>query len=338
MERGDYFSALLRGWWLIVILGLVGLAVGLVSPRHSVTTSYVSTSAVGSPPSSGPGNSGSGGGGLSADQIMYYADTDGVLQAASQKSGLDWPVYLVRDRLQLIGPPSVNGNSNGPSSGQDGVIDVQVTAPTLAASLALNDAFDQALGDSVNADINQGLLQAETQTEQKLADVMRQIASNQLPFGLTTQALDVQINDLQDYLASLVVSEPSSGYSIVEAAVLQQTKTVTTGAAANSRALRATGGLLIGLALGALAAIGLWLLDRRLKTAKRAQTAFGYPVVAEIPSATSDATEPYRMLWLSVFREPLPPPPLDGTERLYEGESPVLDDGVGVGSGRAEIT
>ena len=82
----------------------------------------------------------------------------------------------------------------------------------------------------------------------------------------------------------------------------------------------------------------MWLLDRRLKTAKRAQVAFGYPVVAEIPSESSDATEPYRMLWLSVFREPLPPAPVDGTERWYDGESPLLDAGVGGGSGQVEIT
>ena len=336
MERADYFSALLRGWWLIAILGLVGLALGLISPRHQVVTSYVSTSGVGSLPSASP-TSASGGGGMSADQIMYYGDTDSVLAGASQLSGLNWPTYLVRSRLALIGPPSVAGN-NGPSSGQEGVIDVQVTAPTLASSLALNDAFDQELGDQVNAGVNQGLLSSEAETEGKLATVMSEIASNKLPFGLTPQALDVQIGALQNYLASLVVSQPSSGYMIVEKAVLQETRTVTTGAAANSRVLRAVGGLLIGFALGALAAVGLWLLDRRLKTVKRAQTAFGYPVVAEIPSAATDATEPYRMLWLSVFREPLPAPPIDGTERLYDGESPLLDVGIGVGSGQTEIT
>ena len=32
MERSDYLRALVRGWWLIVIFGLVGLAVGLMLP------------------------------------------------------------------------------------------------------------------------------------------------------------------------------------------------------------------------------------------------------------------------------------------------------------------
>jgi hypothetical protein len=87
--------------------------------------------------------------------------------------------------------------------------------------------------------------------------------------------------------------------------------------------------------LGALAALGLWLLDKRLKTAKRAQAAFAYPIVAEIPSDSSDATEPYRMLWLSVFREPLPLPPAEQNQRLYEGEDPVLEAGVGGRPGQA---
>ena len=93
-------------------------------------------------------------------------------------------------------------------------------------------------------------------------------------------------------------------------------------------------GLGIGLIVGALAALALWLLDKRLQTAKRAQAAFGYPVVAEIPFLSSESTEPYRMLWLSVFREPLPRPPSEQNERWYEGEDPVLDAGIGSPSGQ----
>ena len=63
--------------------------------------------------------------------------------------------------------------------------------------------------------------------------------------------------------------------------------------------------------------------------------ALGYPVVAEIPYEASESSETYRMLWLSVFREPLPLPPVDQSERLYGGEDPVLDHGVGSRSGQA---
>lgn len=333
MERGDYWSALVRGWWLIVTLGLVGLALGLVSPRHQVESSYVSTSNVGSPP---PATTTGADG--AAEQIMFYGSSDSVYAAAAKGAGLDWPTWEVRSRLQLLGPPAANGSATGPTSGQPGVIEVKVTAPTLHDSLDLNNAYDQALGDQLTANAQSGLLSSENQTEQKLASIMKEIASNQFPPGITPQALDIQVTALQNALATLVISSPGSNYSILHTAVLQDSIKVTTGAAVNSRALRAAAGLLIGLILGAIAAIALWLLDRRLKTAKRAQIAFGYPVVAEIPSSSSDATEPYRMLWLSVFREPLPPPPLDGSERWYDGENPLLDAGVGSASGQAEIT
>ena len=35
------------------------------------------------------------------------------------------------------------------------------------------------------------------------------------------------------------------------------------------------------------------------------------------------------MLWLSVFREPLPLPRGEQSDRLYDGEDPVLDRGIG---------
>jgi hypothetical protein len=134
-----------------------------------------------------------------------------------------------------------------------------------------------------------------------------------------------------------VIQQPGSGLQTVQAPSAASTTAVITGTptVVDNRTLRAAVGLVIGLVLGALAAVALWLLDRRLKTARRAQTALGYPVVAEIPFEASDSTESYRMLWLSVFREPLPLPPAQEGDRLYEGEDPVLDHGVGSRSGLA---
>jgi hypothetical protein len=296
----------------------------LVSPRQPVQTQFVSTSSVGSPPTDGSSSSL-----VSPDQILYYGGTDAVLAAASKGAGLDWPAWVVRDRISLLGPPSADGSSTGATSGQAGVIDVQVQGPTAANSLALNSAFDQALGDEVNSVAQSSLAGTETQTEQKLASIEDEIVSNRYPPGVTTGALQIQESALENYLASLVVTQPNTGYSILHTPVLQEVNKVTSGAILNSRPLRAAVGLLLGLVLGALLALALWLLDRRLKTAKRAQHAFGYPVVAEIPADTSDSTEPYRMLWLSVFREPLPLPPSDEQQWLYEGEDPVLENGAG---------
>lgn len=100
----------------------------------------------------------------------------------------------------------------------------------------------------------------------------------------------------------------------------------------DSRPVRAGAGLLIGLVLGILVALARGLLDKRVTSARRAQGAIGYPVVAEIPSETSDSSnEAYRMLWLSVFREPLPDP-TDQSEQWLDGGELMSDSGPWRGS------
>ena len=339
MDRSDYWSALVRGWWLIAIFGLVGLAAGFLLPRPQPHPGsyFVSTSSVGSPP---PATSTGSSPLISPDQILYYGGTDAVIAAAGKNAGLKWPTWLVRNQITLIGPPSGNGTDSGPTSGQPGVVEVKVGAQSAADSIALNNAFDNALSDQVNSVAKASLAAAEARTEAKLASIYAQMLTNNLPPGVTTQALDIQISALQNQLAGLVISEPDTGFEILHTPVVQELNKVTTGASSivNTRKVRVAAGLLIGLVIGALLALAMWLLDRRLKTAKRAQLAFGYPVVAEIPSASSDATEPYRMLWLSVFREPLPLPPEEENERWYNGEDPVLDRGGGNRSDYMETT
>ena len=182
-----------------------------------------------------------------------------------------------------------------------------------------------------------GLQAEETQTEATLATVLTDIADNNFAPGLTAQALEVQVTALQNYLASLVVTQPNTGFQVVQAPSAAGVTAIVTGTptVVDNRTVRAAAGLVIGLVIGILAAIVMWLLDRRLKTAKRAQTALGYPVVAEIPYESSDSTEAYRMLWLTVFREPLPLPPADESERWYGGEDPVLDHEIDSRSVRA---
>jgi hypothetical protein len=338
MERNDYLSALVRGWWLIAIFGLVGLAVGLLLPRPNLVheTHWVSGSAFGSAPPA-PANTGSQfGGGISPDQILYYANSDAVMQSTSQLAHLNEPPWEVRSQISLIGPPEQTGpSSSAPSSGQAGVIDVQTVGSTSAAALNLNNAFDQAVTLELTDLASQGLKSNEQQTQQTLLTIENEIATKNYPLGLNDQALQVQVNALQQHLAGLVVQQPYTGFQLLQNPSASTVSRITPSSATNSRPVRAAAGLAIGLVIGALAALARWFLDRRLKTARRAQVAFGYPVVGEIPPHSSDSTEPYRLLWLSVFREPLPLPPSDHRERFYEGEDPVLESGVGSGSGQA---
>ena len=340
MELSDYWAALVRGWWLVVIFGAVGLAVPLLlapPPKGHIETHYQTTSIIGTPPVAPNGGADLLGGGITIGQIQYYASTDNVMNETSRLSGVNEPPAELRGQITVVAP-SEAGNSGGGSAGsQNGVVNVATTGATASAALGLNEAFVEAMQDYTNNTAKSSLLGTEQQTEQTLATVMSEIATNSFAPGLTPQALEVQVSALQSYLASLVVEQPGSGLQVVQAPGASSTTAVITGTptVVQNRTLRAVAGLVIGLVLGALAALALWLLDRRLKTAKRAQAALGYPVVAEIPFEASDSTEPYRMLWLSVFREPLPLPSVQESDRLYDGEDPVLDDGVGSRSAQA---
>jgi hypothetical protein len=337
MELSDYWSALVRGWWLIVIFGLVGLAVPLLlapPPKGHIETHYQTTSVIGSPPASKNGSSLLGGG-ITIAQMLYYAGTDAVMSETSKLAGLNEPAATLRQQISVVNPAAATGSGSS-NNDQNGVVNVTTTGPTPEASLALNQAFVQAMNDTTNTATQNALLSQEQQTEATLSRVLADIASNNFLPGLNAQALGVQVTALQNYLASLVVEQPGSGLQVQQAPTAASTAAVVTGTptVVQNKTVRAAGGLLIGMVLGALIAVLLWVLDRRLKTAKRAQTALGFPVVAEIPFEAGESSETYRMLWLSVFREPLPLPPVDESERWY-GDDALLDQGVGSASGQA---
>jgi hypothetical protein len=338
MELRDYWDAIVRGWWLPVIFGLIGLAAGFLvasPPKGHIETHYQSTAVIGSPPAADNGPSLLGGG-LTIGQILYYGGSDGVAAETQKLSGLNETLPQIRGQVSLVAPAQA-GNSGGDLNNQNGVVNVTATGATAASALALDNAFVQAMNTYTFNQASSALLGSEKQTEATLYTVLTDIADNNFAPGLTAQALDVQVTALQNFLASLVIQQPGSGLQVVQAPSSASTVAVVTGTPTviQNKTVRAVAGLVIGLVLGLLAAIGLWLLDKRLKTTKRAQLALGYPVVAEIPYESSDSTEAYRMLWLSVFREPLPLPPVERSVGLYDGEDPVLEHGVGSRPGQA---
>jgi len=338
MELSDYWGALVRGWWLIVIFAVGGLVVGLALPSLGTTSPprWVSTSSIGSPPTAtGPANAGGNAlaGNITTDQLLYYGTTDKVLQDVLHATGYPMSIQAVRESIELIGPAEAGAPANAPASGTNGVIDVRVSAPTAAMSIGINTAFCLAMEIEVANQVQTAHNDAISNTEATLARVLLEGYTNKLPFGVTRSAIQIQINTLENYLAGLVVQTPSTTFQVTQAPEATNVTKITSTSTLSKRPVRAAAGLGIGVVLGLLAAVALWMLDKRLKTAKRAQAAFAYPVVAEIPADSSDATEPYRLLWLSVFREPLPLPPVEQNRQLYQGEDPVLEAGVGSGPG-----
>ena len=91
MEPVDFGGALLRRWWLLLVLGLAGLSAGLGLPvshsGHSSPLSWSTTAVVGASPPRVAGVRGALAGGVTTNQISFYARTDEVMLAAAKQAG-----------------------------------------------------------------------------------------------------------------------------------------------------------------------------------------------------------------------------------------------------------
>jgi Mrp family chromosome partitioning ATPase len=124
-------------------------------------------------------------------------------------------------------------------------------------------------------------------------------------------------------------SDTTSGFTIlVPATGAARTAGAGKHSLGTSRKVRGLGGLVVGAAIGAGLVLLRELLDKRLRTAARAEANFGFPVIVEIPMASlagrpvvpglipvvdvirdpdSAGAEAYRMLRMSVMFESLAP-------------------------------
>ena len=91
MEPVDFGGALLRRWWLLLALGLVGLVAGLAAPvsHHSDIRALCpgAQQRSSAPPLPGGGANGALAGGVTTSQISFYARTDQVVLAAAKQAG-----------------------------------------------------------------------------------------------------------------------------------------------------------------------------------------------------------------------------------------------------------
>ena len=179
MEPVDFGGALLRRWWLLLVLGLVGLLVGLALPvshsGHSSPLSWSTTAIVGASPPGGPGASGALAGGVTTNQISFYARTDQVVLAAAKQAGRTGSLTELEREI------TVTAGSAKPSAaaGDDavGTIKLSGTGATPEQSAAFTNAFADQLGTYMSnlvAQRNQGQLAA---AKQKVTDLESEIAA-----------------------------------------------------------------------------------------------------------------------------------------------------------------
>ena len=173
MEPVDFGGALLRRWWLLLVLGLVGLLVGLALPvshsGHSSPLTWSTTAIVGASPPGGSGVSGALAGGVTTNQISFYARTDQVVLAAAKQAGRTGSLTEL-EREITVTPAS-------PKDAAVGTIKLTGTGATPDQSAAFTNAFSDQLGaymSNLVAQRNQGQLAA---AKQKVTDLESEIAA-----------------------------------------------------------------------------------------------------------------------------------------------------------------
>ena len=86
MEWSDYRQALARGWWLILLLGIAGLAIGVLLPSSVVKPLWSTTTSIGAPPGVDGGNSSPLPPGVTTEQIEFFAHRLNNSSARSSRS------------------------------------------------------------------------------------------------------------------------------------------------------------------------------------------------------------------------------------------------------------
>jgi Mrp family chromosome partitioning ATPase len=335
MEPIDFGGALLRRWWLLLVLGLVGAMVGLLLPaghaKHAAPSSWSSTAVVGASPAGGPGNLVVQSGDVSTDQIVFYARNVAVVTAAAKAIGRSGSISQLERAITVTGPTR--------KTGQLGEVRISATGPTSEGSAAFANAFANQLGTYMNGLVNQHNQYLLALVRQKVAGLETQISA----LGKTKggNSLQNQLNVALAQEQTLAATAPTTGYLILQPAQASSAAKVAggSGGLGSSRLVRGIAGLVGGLIVAAGIVLAIELLDKRLRGAARAEETFGFPVIAEIPmpskengdgvvsvfngssSSSSPMAEAYRMLKMSVLFGALVAPTR-------------YDSGVGNGRGR----
>ena len=332
MEPVDLGGALLRRWWLLLVLGLVGLLVGLAlpvsHPGHSSPLSWSTSAIVGASPPGGPGTSGALAGGVTSNQISFYARTDQVVLAAAKQAGRSGSLAELEREITVssdaAGGAAGAAGAAGNAKNSVGTLKLTGTGATPEQSAAFTNAFADQLGTYMSNLVgqrNQGQLAA---AKQKVTDLESEIAALG-KVAKTSPGLENQLNVAVAQEQALSAASSSTGYLILQPA--QASSATRTGGGlgglGSSRLVRGFAGLLIGLILATGIVLMLEVLDKRIRGSSRAEETFGFPVVAEIPipskengagvvsvfsGASTPTAEAYRMLRMSVLFGAVEPP------------------------------
>jgi Mrp family chromosome partitioning ATPase len=289
MEPIDFLGALRRSWRLLLALAVIGAVVAVLIPisahkgKHAaVDPTPWTATAVVGAPPTALNTQ--VGGGVNGAQTLFYAQRTAVMEAALKGVHLNHvrEAHVTSYLKASLDVPKGTGKREA-----ENVSEVILTGVgrTSRAAVKLTNSYAKALGVALN-----NVATARDKATGK----------------------------------TVTTSGSKTGYVVVRPATKATKKGVhkSSGGPVKSRKLRGLIGLGVGVVLGAILVLLREVLNRRLRTAGRAEAHFGYPVVVEIPaelraigrpatkvdvvtSPQSPTAEAYRMLRMSVMFEGL---------------------------------
>ncbi|WP_377272536.1 tyrosine-protein kinase family protein [Peterkaempfera sp. SMS 1(5)a] len=274
MEPANHLTVLRRHWRLLAGCALAALVIGwLLTPTGTTVDNGKWECKVSIVPAAGSGDT------VKIDQVMSFATGSDVAEAAARKLGItDVQALLTRREVSVVSPQMLQFTAHGPT--QKACSDVASAFATATISGYGREAQRNAQ-DSILA------LQQQATVQQ------RQLDSLNTDFSTATHATRLKLQPQIDAAKAAVTQTLTDISNLQNAArtdAVRQWGSIDSNPAASniltapsSRPLRLALAVLLGVALGVVAALMLDRLDSRVRNRNAAEEAFGLPVIGEIP-------------------------------------------------------
>ncbi|WP_055585068.1 tyrosine-protein kinase family protein [Peterkaempfera griseoplana] len=274
MEPANHLTVLRRHWRLLAGCALAALVIGwLLTPTGTAVDNGKWECKVSIVPAAGSGDT------VKIDQVMSFATGSDVAEAAARKLGTtDIQGLLARREVAAVSPQMLQFTAHGPT--QQACSDVASAFATATISGYGREAQRNAQ-DSIQA------LQQQATVQQRQLDTLN------TQFATATRATRVKLQPQIDAAKAAVTQTLTDISNLQNAArtdAVRQWGSIDSSPASSniltapsSRPLRLGLAVLLGLALGVVAALMLDRLDSRVRSRNAAEEAFGLPVIGEIP-------------------------------------------------------
>ena len=273
MEPANPFTVLRRYWRLLVGCTLAALVVGwLLTPAGDAVDNGKWQCKVAITPVAGAGDS------VRADQVLSYASGSDVTTAAAEQLGItDVAAVLARRTVAAASTQLLVFTTTGPT---------QQSCADLAAafSAATINGYSQESAKSAAESVKRLQTQADAQ-QKRVDDLQHQFSTSSAADQPRLQPkLTAALNALTTSLTDI-----SKLQNYAQTDAIQQWGSIDAREAGGSlltsptRSMRLALAVVLGLALGVVAALMLSRMDTRLRTRNGAEEAFNLPVIGEIP-------------------------------------------------------